>query len=276
MDDVNISIRKKNKVNVLRYGKCDELINKLKTVELFLEDMQYLSAGRNYVRCEKSVFSLHRVLISAELTMGSIISCCESACIADAYSLLRKYRDDLFFYLYVSVYDADKAFDDKSKRIKDMKENILKWLEDGLDNFYINFLLKSISTSPALSDGVVKFELKQSFDNIGTRLNNYVHSKGYSYYNMSYIVYKDFRTSLESLINDAEYITMSFLFLLILSSPLSIMSTDYIDYYECGQIPPEGCQYLVAPFVEKFINLHIKMIDDNCLAYLRENTSMQL
>lgn len=276
MDDVNISIRKKNKFDVLHNRKCDELINELKAVETFLEDMQYLSAGRNYVHCEKFVFSLQRVLISAELTMGSIISCCESACIADAYSLLRKYRDDLFFYLYVSVYDADKAFDDESKRIKDMKDNILKWLEDGLDNFNINLLLKLISVSPVLSDSIVKFELKRSFDNIGKRLNNYVHSKGYSYYNMCYIVYKDFRASLESLINDAEYITMSFLFLLILSSPLSIMSTDYIDYYEGGQIPPEGYQYLVAPFVEKFINLHIKMIDDNCLAYLRENTSMQL
>lgn len=276
MDDVNISIRKKNKFDVLHSEKCDELINKLKAIETFLEDMQYLSVGRNYVHCEKFAFSLQRVLISAGLTMGSIISCCESACIADAYSLLRKYRDDLFFYLYVSVYDADKAFDDKSKRIKDMKDNILKWLEDGLNNFNSNFLLKSISTSPVLSDSVVKFELKQSFDNISTRLNNYVHSKGYSYYNMSYIVYKDFSASLESLINDAEYITTSFLFLLILNSPLSIMSTDYIDYCECGQIPPEASQYLVAPFVEKFINLHIKMIDDNCLAYLRENTSMQL
>lgn len=138
------------------------------------------------------------------------------------------------------------------------------------------FTNSGISTSPSLSDSVVKFKLKQFFDNIGKRLNNYVHSNGFSFYNTGYSIYKDFKASLESLINNAKYITISFLFLLILSSPSSIMSMDYIDYCECGLIPPEGSQYTVAPFVEKFIDSHIKMIDDNCLAYLKENTSMQL
>lgn len=276
MDDMSITVRKKNKLDVLHYGSCDELINDLRAIETFLDDMLYISLGRNCILCGKLTFSLQHVLVSVELTMGSIISCCESACIADAYSLLRKYRDDLFFYLYVTVYNADRSFDDKDKRIKDMENNIARWLEDGLSNFNSSFLLKSISTSPSLSDSVVKFKLKQSFDNIGKRLNNYVHSNGFSFYNMGYSAYKDFKASLESLINDAKYITISFLFLLILSSPASIMSTDYIDYCECGLIPPEGSQYTVAPFVEKFIDSHIKMIDDNCLAYLKENTSMQL
>jgi len=68
---------------------------------------------------------------------------------------------------------------------------------------------------------------------------------------------------------------MTFLFLLILCSPLSIMSTDYIDYLECGQTPPNDSQYWVAPFIEQFISEHSNLIDENCYKYLIENTSMQ-
>ena len=86
MDDMSITVRKKNKLDVLHYGSCDELINDLRAIETFLDDMLYISLGRNCILCGKLTFSLQHVLVSVELTMGSIISCCESACIADAYS----------------------------------------------------------------------------------------------------------------------------------------------------------------------------------------------
>ena len=63
------------------------------------------------------------IATSCELTADSIISCCESGCMADAYSLLRKYRDDLFFYLYIVVCSACNKLDSKSPAVVQMEAN---------------------------------------------------------------------------------------------------------------------------------------------------------
>lgn len=76
-------------------------------------------------------------------------------------------------------------------------------------------------------------------------------------------------------VDDMKYITVTFLFLLILCSPLSIMSTDYIDFLDFRENPPEDSQYWVAPFIEEFISKNINLIDENCHRYLKENTDMQ-
>ena len=53
------------------------------------------------------------------------------------------------------------------------------------------------------------------------------------------------------------------------------MSEDDIDYLDFGETPPEGSQYWVAPFIIQFIEENISLIDDQCLAYLKNNTQMQ-
>lgn len=54
--------------------------------------------------------------------MGSMIACCESVCIADVNTLLRRYRDDLFFYFYVSLYNCTDF-----KTAKSMLEDYARW-----------------------------------------------------------------------------------------------------------------------------------------------------
>ena len=54
------------------------------------------------------------------------------------------------------------------------------------------------------------------------------------------------------------------------------MSTDYVDYLEIGQTPPDGSQHWVAPFVAEFFKDNIKIIDKNCYEYLKENICMDL
>ena len=69
---------------------------------------------------------------------------------------------------------------------------------------------------------------------------------------------------------------ITFLFLVILVRPLLIMSSDYIDYLDCGDTPPKDSQYWVAPFVLDFVDKYKNTLDKDFLNYLRENTSMQL
>ena len=260
--------------------ECQKIIESLSKIEKFLDDFRFLTLGRDIVRIVSDdniwVFSLSRIATSLTLTMGSIISCCESACIADANTLLRKYRDDLFFCLFISTYNG---FDANSKEAKSLANQIIKWLNNDLTDLQIGQVLKAIAQVPQIKDAVEKYKLKKSFDAIGKALNNYVHSNGRSYYNQryaDYILNDKLIDEIRKIESNARYITVTFLLLLIICSPGSIMAEDYIDYLDCNETPPANSQYWVAPFIEQFVKQNISLIDPNCLEYLRENTEMQI
>lgn len=270
----NPTIRQMNAEHIERDSKCQQFINELRNIEEFLRDFGFLTFGRDFVFGTSVCFSLDSVITSLELTLGSVIACCESACIADANTLLRKYRDDLFFYLYISVYNS---LDKHSEKAKTMEAKITKWLNNDLADFQISQVLKAIATAPQLRDAVLKFNLKESFQKIGDTLNNYVHSNGYAYYNRNSNSYKESELAVElkKLGDKARYMTVVFLMLLIFCSPVSVMSEDYIDCLDFNIRPPKNSQYWVASFVERFVKENISLIDMNCLDYLRENTVMQ-
>ena len=270
------TIKKLNQAEMQQNVKCQQLINEMKAVEEFISSFGFLSFGRDYILCKNWPFSLQAIITSVELTAGNIIACCENGCMADANSLLRKYRDDLFFYLYILVFDSNQK-QEINNNTTEMEENISRWIQNGLNNLYIQDVLKAVGTSPQLKKAVTAYKLQKSFDSIGERLNNFVHGNGFAYYNRNINAYKadELHDFMKMLANDMKYITVTFLFLLILCSPLSVMSTDYIDYLDCGDTPPEDSQYWVAPFVEHFISNNINLIDENCYAYLVGNTSMK-
>lgn len=278
--DLNQTLRQINAQCIIENTECQQVINGLRELEQFLDDFYLLNIGNGYVIgvCDHHTvtFSVMGILSSLELTMGNVIACCECGCIADANTLLRKYRDDLFFYLYILVYNG---LDLESAQAKSMIEKIEKWNENELKDFQIGQVLKEIAMVPQLKDIVIKYHLKESFRTMSDALNNYVHSNGRAYYNRKYIDYfpvSSLICELEELLIKARYMTMVFVILLFLCSPVSVMSEDYINYLAYDETPPENSQYWVAPFIEQFVKQHISLIDSNCLEYLRENTEMQI
>ena len=272
------TIRELNQQAIANDEDCQKVICEMKIVEEFLADFGFLSFSRDYVSCDKYIFSMQKLSTATELTVGSMISCCECGCIADAYSLLRKYRDDLFFYLYVVVYNANNMLDNKTPTVVEMESNIMRWIKNDLRDLYIGDVLKAISRSPQTKDSVKKYKLKKYFDTIKVKLNDYVHSNGISFYNQNVNAYKEkeLHNQLAMLLKDMRFITVTFLFLLTLTSPHYIMSTDYVDYLEYNMTPPNGSQYWVAPFVNDFFKKNLDLIDETCMKYLQENTPMEL
>lgn len=277
LDDA-MGIRRLNSEIVCADERCQKAIASIKEIEKLLIQFGFLSFGRDFVMAKSKVVSLQRISTSLELTMGSIISCCESGCIADANALLRKYRDDIFFYLYIMDYDSMYKLGVNSEGLLDMEKQIDLWLKNNLRNLKINKVLKTIASSPSLTDAVNTYNLEASFDEMGRKLNNHVHSNGYWYYNQNANAYERgaLASKMASIADDAKYITVVFLFLLILCSPLSVMSEDYIDALECNKTPPEGSQYWVAPFIQEFIRENLSMIDENCIEYLKAHSNMEV
>ena len=273
----SMSVRECNHQIISQNKEYQTVVMEIKKFESFLSDFGSLSFGRDIILCNNHSISLQLVISSCELTMGSIISCCEFGCMADAFSLLRKYRDDLLFYLYIVVYDVHAKNNNQSEKTKKIKDNIERWFNNNLYDLHITDVMQSIAGLPQVKDAIIKYNLQSYFDEIGKQLNNYVHSNGISFYNQNIAYQKDnLQTQLSELLTITRYVTITFFFLLTLCSPLSIMSTDYIDYLECGMTPPNDSQYWVAPFVIEFFKNNLDLIDKSCINYLRSITSMEL
>ena len=271
MEDLRISNRK----FIYEKSKNNTVINEMESIRDFIDDYGFLTFGRDYISVKNYVFSLQKILISAELTISNMIDCCKNGCFADANILLRKYRDDLFFALYVVVYDASKKITTSIDNEK-IEKNIEKWLQNNLSDLQINTVLMQVGNYPYVEKAVKKYNLQKTFSEISTRLNNFVHGNGFSFYNQNVLAYKDEELfdQLSQINEDLRFITITFLFLIILCSPLYIMSTDYIDFLEMGQTPPDGSQYYVASFIEKFISNNIYLLGKDCFQYLKDNTCM--
>lgn len=254
---------------------CLYIIEQIYSVKNFIDDLSYLLFGRDYIRCKDYVFSFQNIFLSMELTIENIIECCKSFCIADANTLLRKYRDDLFFMLYICVYDSIK-YTKNTKQINRMENNIEKWLKNNLCDLSINEILKQIGSSAHLRAATVKYNMQEKFREIGIKLNNYVHGNGFMFYNKNAICCNknDVICLLKEINKHIHYITTVFLFLLTLSVPQHITSTDYLDCLENNCTPSDEMKYWVAPFIEKFINENIYLVDKDGLEYLKEMTDL--
>lgn len=272
---MSLNLRKTNNREIQRNKEYCKAIDELKEIEKFIADYGFLSFGRDYILCVNRVFSLQKILISAELTIGSIISCCEHYCVSDANLLLRKYRDDMFFYLYLVVYDSEYKTGNDVQKIENIIE---KWLNNELKNLYLADMLKTIGSSKVLREFVVKFNLQSKLDDVSNRLNNYTHGNGYKYYNNNILVNdnEEIKDDLIQVINDIKFITIVVLSLIIICSPIQVMSTDYIDCLEFNQTLEEGLQYEIAPFIKNFIEKNSCLISKDAYEFLRDNTSMRI
>ena len=270
-------IRQLNQRIIVNDTECQKAIIEMRSVEQFIENFGLLSFGCDLFLCDIKAISLQMISTSFEFTVGSIIACCESGCIADAFSLLRKYRDDMFFYLYIVVYETYKKSGCETHTTEKMEKDIKRWINNDLEKLKISDVLTTIGQSPRVKDAVEKYKLQSHFDDLGKKLNDYVHSNGISFYNQNINAYQgeELHNQMNAVLKDLRFITVSFLFLLTLCLPLSIMSTDYIDYLDCGMMPPNGSQYWVAPFVTDFFKNNAILIDENCMNFLRDNSFME-
>lgn len=272
--EINRSIIKENahfqKLNVL-----------LKEIRNFMYEMGFLTYGRDHIVLHQvGIVSGNQIFDSVSRTVESIRYCCLNASFADAYSLLRKYRDDVFYYIYMLTVGEKTDFM-KFVELKDLgkdERNIYDWVRNQQNDVYIGAIFKAIASSGA-GEAIRKYKLKDSFDKLAIKLNNYVHSNGQSYYNFSYQrmdAYSDVAKYCKEFGEAITYITMTFLMILVLIRPSLIMSEDYIDYLDCGDTPPDGSQYWVAPFVSEFISRHKGILDEKFDEYLKSITGMKI
>lgn len=276
-DDFSIS----NRHFFLSNCEWQKLLHELEFAKNFIDDMGFLAFGKDMgvIRssCGIKFVYTNQILQSVAQTLQSMIACSKYGNIADVHILLRKLRDDLFFYLYVAVVCNNK--DILSKDALSKKEKYInKWVENRLSHLNFTDVIREITSVEECKELVEKFGLKNELHQIGVTLNNYTHGNGNLYYNRLYTHYKDdeIRNVSDELIYMLNYILTTFIFLLVLLSPNCIMASDYFDALEFSTIPEDNSQYWVAPFVNEFIQNHKELLGEASLEYLRSVTLMEI
>ncbi len=120
---------------------------------------------------------------------------------------------------------------------------------------------------------LTEYNLKEYWETLRKRLNNYVHNNGthFSSHNIISANDKNLGTHLKNINIRTTYISSFFLVLLLMIESSLISSTDYIDHLDCDMEPPEDSQYFVANFVQDFIDKKVSKIHPELKQYLRDN-----
>lgn len=253
----------------------------IKSIEDDISMMNYLSdlfCDKSFVRIDDKVINLFDLFQSVQLTLYSVFECYRHFCIADTYTLIRKYKDDLFFYLFLLVYSVERNRNLEDVNIKNKEKIVRKWRTNKLNHINATQIFDLIKDSELVKEPVKTYKLEDSIKKIQRKLNNYVHCNGMKFTNG--LLFKQLNNiqlvveQLQEISEGVTYITVIFLFLLILCVPSFVMAFDYIDSLESGQTPIDGSQYFVAPFVVEYLNKHLDVLDSSCYQYLKDNTPM--
>lgn len=218
----------------------------VKETREFISTFSFSQFGQDSIFTRLSIiFSVSSVLDSTEKTLHSLLMSGEYGYFADINLLLRKYRDDTMFYLYL-VTVSSASFHLSKEELSRHEERIRNWQANNLSDLHIGEILKFISAHPNVRSAINKYNMKAAFGAISDTLNCYVHGNGKKYYNQTPISYsKEQITEFAKTAKEhIAYITVTFVLIMGLLKPSSLMASDYIDFLDCGMTPPTDSQYL--------------------------------
>lgn len=87
--------------NLFKQLNIAESIKSIEDDISMMNNLSELFYGKSFVSIDDKVINLFDLFQSVQLTLYSVLECFKHFCIADTYTLIRKYKDDLFF---ISIY----------------------------------------------------------------------------------------------------------------------------------------------------------------------------
>lgn len=247
-------------------------------------------------------------IMSVMNTLVSIDFCADRAYFSDAFTLARKYRDDLMQYVYLlNVVSRIRGLSDEELNKYDItdEQSLMKMIETEIALLVSGetknkeqkaveaWFYKELETDTHSKDrkdyfdtskykshlensnDKLKHVMSSYFENIwrtvDRKLNNYVHGNSVNYISVNYVRNIESSTIHNELIEVMKNITSIFLSALAMVDATQMRSTDYLDALELGEKPIEGSQYWVAPCIAEYMEKNFPEIDKGLLQYIEEN-----
>ena len=237
-------------------------------------------------------------------TLETIDFCCYRDAYSDAYTLLRKCRDDLMQYLFVlnviqnkhgltdeeaekftinsesmmKMIELDVSILVSGERKTDAELAMEKWIYNVLENSENKEDIKKFFDTSKYKSYLVSNneKVKYIFENFlvdkwlreDRKLNNYVHANGIRFVMDNYVYQNKKEDKHKELIETLQNITDIFLSLLSVIDSIKFHSSDYLDALEMEMKPQEGSQYWVCPIIVEYMN---DRFDKKLLQYIQNN-----
>ena len=255
-----------------------KVFEQLKEYSMFYESLSF--SIMNWITTgTSSLINIDTYMYSSmKGTLESISDILYKGRINDSYSLLRKFYDLVVINIYTNLY---------------LDENI------GIDNFInnkINNWVKGKEKIPSfgiMSEYIIKSEKVKkitrliyedgnfkgsNFEELRKRCNDHTH---YLYYhnilsNDNEIHSNNRILTLDEFSNDLKDIFILHFSYLFYIKENYMMSSDYLDYLDCGLEPEDDSQYWVAPFIQNIFDTVIKTNRPDISKIILENISMKL
>lgn len=231
----------------------------------------------------KGFYTINTALLENSIrTLESIKMCSSLGNFADANTLIRKLRDDLLLYVYIiSITNkrrltSNSDLTDDEKAVEAWLNNTVKELDYktkkklGFDNY-----MKYLKKDPNIENILKSYQLDNYWSYLTTKLNDYVHNNGLQFTLHNVIKSNTTQININLLnINIRTSFIITFFLILILMTESSLLSSgDAIDYLEEDLDIPEGCQFEIAPFIQKYIDEKVIKIHPELKQFLKDNNS---
>jgi len=210
---------------------------------------------------------------SIQGTLNSIQAILRDGRIGDAYALLRKYYDSAIINIYTSIYLEDHFSIENF-----IVEKIDKWIQgkERLPEFRV--MSQYIHQSPKLAPITnLLFEDKR-YSRLRDRCNDHTH---YNFFRNVIINDKDVflewrRLTLDEFSADLRDVLILHVSCMFFTNEHFMMSSDYLDYLECGMEPEPDSQYWVAPFVQTLFDQTLKKFRPDLASTIKQYSAMHL
>ena len=260
----------------------NQLDNNYKNHKIFAKLDKYIKFYDNFSIAIQSFATIGTTAIinldtyvysSIAATLESIKTVLADGKINDAFALLRKYYDVTIINTYANLYLSENV------NIANYRVNqINNWLHGKLKipeyRVMSNYIIKSDKLKP-ITDLLRK---ENKHKTVRELCNNHLHYNFFSNllinYNQLYI--KTRISNLDAFLSSLQWLFIQHLAYIFYLNDHYMMSNDYIDYLECGQIPPKNSQYWVASFVQDIFDSEIKPYHIDIYTEIKNKTSMHL
>lgn len=213
------------------------------------------------------------VFSSMKGTLESIHMVLKAGKINDAYALLRKYHDSAVINIYTNLYLQDNFSLENF-----IVEKINNWVKGKEQLPEYRVMSQYIRKNPAVKDINLLINSDDKYKEVRDRCNDHTH---YNFFKNAMLNDSDIyiKERLDILTQLSEDIKDLFIFHLSYAFTINdhyMVSSDYVDFLDCGMSPPENSQYWVQSSVQDIFDKIIKPSREDIASLIKENTSMWL
>jgi hypothetical protein len=213
------------------------------------------------------------VFSSIQGTLASIRTILGVGRINDAYALLRKYYDSVMINIYSNLYLQDHFSIENF-----VVEQIDNWLKGKARLPEYRIMSQYIRSSPKVKPITVVVFADDHYKRLRDRCNDHTH---YNFYrnvllNDNEIVLPDRIRALDQFSADVRDVLILHVAYIFFINGNYMMSSDYLDYLECGMTPEPDSQYWVAPFVQDVFDEVVAKHRPDIADTVKKHTSMHL